>query len=54
MSTTNIHIRLPAAHIRLLDQLTAKMGLDRTSVLKLALYRLGLEEGFVLEYRRED
>jgi len=30
------------------------MGLDRTSVIKLVIYRLGVEEGFALEYRRED
>lgn len=41
-------------HLRLLDKLASKMGLDRTSVIKLALYRLGVEEGFALEYRRED
>lgn len=51
--TRSIHIRLPLAHLRLLDMLVAKMGLDRTSILKLALYRLGLEEGFVLDYREE-
>jgi hypothetical protein len=54
MPTQSVHIRLPAPHIRLLDKLARKLGLDRTSVLKLALYRLGVDEGFALEYRRDD
>ena len=54
MTTVSIHIRLPMPHVRLLDKITRKMGLDRTSVLKLALYKLGVEEGLMLEYRKED
>lgn len=54
MPTKSIHLRLPLAHVRLLDKLALRMGFDRTEIIKMALYRLGLEEGLALEYRRDD
>jgi len=51
--SANIHIRLGPAHTRLIEKLSKKMGLDRTSLIKLALYRLGVEEGVVLDAAKE-
>lgn len=43
-------MRLPGAHVLLVDKLGRKLGLDRTTIIKIALYRMGIEEGFMLEY----
>jgi len=48
----SVHLRLPTAHLRLLDKLAHKLGLNRTSLIKFAIYRLGVEEGIKLEFRR--
>jgi hypothetical protein len=40
-----IQIRLSAAYLRLLKRLSAKTGLDRTSVIWLAITRLAESEG---------
>jgi hypothetical protein len=40
-----IQIRLSAAHLRLLKRLSAKTGLDRTNVIRLAITRLAESEG---------
>ena len=53
MSTRTIHIRLSTAHLRLLDKLSIKTGLDRTNVIRLAVARLAESEG-VLQIGKED
>lgn len=45
MSLEQIHIRLSPEQLRLIEQLKRKTGLDRTSVIRLALARLAESEG---------
>jgi antitoxin component of RelBE/YafQ-DinJ toxin-antitoxin module len=47
---SDIHIKLGTSHTRLIKLLTKKMGLDRSSLIKLALYKLAVEEGVVIDF----
>jgi predicted DNA-binding protein len=38
-------IRLSPANLKMLDKLSAKLGLDRTNVIRLAIARLAESEG---------
>jgi hypothetical protein len=50
----DLHIKLGTTHTRLIKNFKEKTGLDRTALIKLALYRLATEEGIVLEAGRKD
>lgn len=51
--TRSIHIKLPSAHQRLLDALCRTIGLDKTAVIKLALFELAVKHGIATEFKND-
>lgn len=49
---SRVHIRLSAAHMRVLKKMQDQMGLDRTNVIRLAVARLAEEEELRLAARK--
>ena len=51
--TSAAHIKFGQQHTRWIELLMQRMGMDRSGVIKLALYRLAVEEGIVKPAREE-
>lgn len=53
MRSKRFHINLPTAHQKLLEELCRTIGLDRTAVIKLALFELAVKHGIATEFGKE-
>lgn len=45
--TSAAHIKFGQQHTKWIELLMQRMGMDRSAIIKLALYRLAVEEGIV-------
>lgn len=49
MALTPIAVRLSKAQIAVLNRLSAKLGMDKTNLIRMAIHRLGEVEGVLLD-----